>query len=58
VTEHDRAEIKSILINKTKVGQASRQVWSGDVNLPDEPGLKFAQHRPYIILDQRCVGAD
>ena len=37
VTENEGAEVESILINKTKVGQASRQVWSGDVNLPDEP---------------------
>jgi hypothetical protein len=40
VTEHEGAEVESILINKTKVGQASRQVWSGDINLPDEPSLK------------------
>jgi hypothetical protein len=26
VTEHEGAEVESILINKTKVGQASRQV--------------------------------
>jgi hypothetical protein len=58
VTEHEGAEVESILINKTKVGQASRQAWSGDVNLPDEPSLKLAQHGPDVILDQRGVGAD
>jgi hypothetical protein len=33
-TKYDGVEVKSILINKTKVGQASCQVWSGNVNLP------------------------
>jgi len=28
-TKHDGVEVESILINETKVGQASRQVWSG-----------------------------
>jgi hypothetical protein len=50
VTEHEGAEVESILVNKTKVGQASRQVWSGDVNLPDVPSLKLAQHGPDVIL--------
>jgi hypothetical protein len=58
VTEHEGTEVESILINKTKVGQASRQVWSGDVNLPDEPSLKLAQHGPDVILDERGVGTD
>jgi hypothetical protein len=58
VTEHEGAEVESILINKTKVGQASRRVWSGDVNLPDEPSLKLAQHGPDVILDERGVGTD
>jgi hypothetical protein len=58
VTKHERAEVESILINKTKVGQASRRVWSGDVNLPDEPSLKLAQHGPDVILDESGVGTD
>ena len=58
MTEHEGAEVKPILINETKVGQASRQIWSGDVNLPDQPRLKFTQHYPNVILDQRGVGAD
>ena len=32
-TQHDGVDVESILINKTKIGQASRQVWSGDVNI-------------------------
>ena len=34
-TKYDGVEVKSILINKTKVGQASCQVWSGNFNLPN-----------------------
>src|SRR5256885_2413762 len=33
-TEHDGVEVDSILVNKTKVGQASCQGWSGNFNLP------------------------
>src|SRR5262245_45713764 len=33
-TKHDRVEIQSILIDKTKVGQASCQVWPCNINLP------------------------
>jgi len=57
VTEHEAAEVESIH-HKTKVGQASRQVWSGDGNLTDEPRLKLAQRGADVILDQRGVGAD
>jgi uncharacterized protein YecE (DUF72 family) len=28
VTKHEGAEVESVLIDKTKVGQAARQVWS------------------------------
>src|ERR1700733_3596998 len=58
MTEHEGADIKSILINKTKVGKASRQVWSGEVNLSHEPRLDLPQHGPDVIPDQRGVGAD
>jgi len=58
VTKHEGAEVESILINKTKVGQASRQVRSGDRNLPGEPSFELAQQGPDVILDQRGVGAD
>src|SRR5579883_3442328 len=33
-TEHDRVEVDSILVNKTKVGQATCQDWSGNFNFP------------------------
>ena len=34
-TKHDGMEVESILIDETKIGQASCQVWSGNFNLPD-----------------------
>ena len=40
--KHDGAEVEPILIDETKVGQASRQVRSGDANLPDEPSLDIS----------------
>src|SRR5215467_15692066 len=46
-TEHDGMEVESILINKTKVGQALCQVRSGHCNLANEPDLQA----PYHILD-------
>ena len=39
VTKHDGVEVESILIDQTKVGQTSRQVWSADFNLPGVLGL-------------------
>src|SRR5450755_2062095 len=57
-TKHDGAEVESILINKTKVGQASRQVWSANFDLPNELGLQPAYHRLDVIRDKRGFGAD
>jgi hypothetical protein len=44
-TKYDWMEVESILINKTKVGQASCQVWSGNSNLLDELSLQPTYHR-------------
>src|SRR5258707_10714185 len=41
-TKHDGAEIESILIDKTKVGQVSCQVWSANCNLPNALSLQPA----------------
>ena len=57
-TEHDGVEAELILINKTKVGYASCQVWSGNCNLPNEPSLQATYHRLDVILDKCGVGAD
>ena len=56
--KHDGVEVESILINKTKIGQASRQVWSGDVNLACALSLQPPYHRLEVIPDKRGVGAD
>ena len=58
VTKHDGVEVESILIDKAKVGQASRQVRAGNFDLPGEPGLQPADRRLEVILDKRGVGAD
>ena len=57
-TKHDGVEVEAILINKPKVGQALRQVWPGNSNLPDELGLQSAYHRLDVIRNKRGVGAD
>ncbi len=48
-TKHDGAQVESILINETKLGQASCQVWSGNVNLPGLLSLQSAYHRLDVI---------
>jgi hypothetical protein len=53
-----RVKIEAILVDKTKVGQASRQVWSGDCNLPNELGLQPTCQRLDVIRDKCGVGAD
>src|ERR1700691_3020402 len=57
-TKNDGAEVKSILINKTKRGYAFCQVWSGNFNLPNELSLQPTYHRLDVILDKRGVGSD
>src|SRR5207249_6124807 len=57
-TKHDGVEVESILIDVTKVGQASRQVRSGNFDLPDEPRLQPTDHRFDVILDKCGIGAD
>jgi hypothetical protein len=42
VTKHDGPEIESILINKTKLGQALCQVWSGNRDLSNQLSLQPA----------------
>jgi len=57
-TKHDGAEVESILINKTKLGQASRQVRSANSNLTCELVLQPAYRLPDVALDKCGVGAD
>src|SRR5262249_9137807 len=56
--QHDGVEVEAILINKTKVGQASRQVWSADCNLPNVLSFQLTDHCLEVILDKRGVGAN
>jgi hypothetical protein len=57
-TQHDGVEVESILIDETQVSQASREVWSGDVNLACALGLQPPYDSLEIIPDKRGVGAD
>src|SRR5262249_48060504 len=57
-TKHDGTEVESILINKTKVGQASCQAWSGNVNLPNSLSLQLTYLRLDVIPDKCGVGPD
>ena len=56
--QHDGVEVDAIRIDQAEIGQASRQVWSGDVNLACALGFQPPYHRLEIIPDQRGVGAD
>ena len=56
-TQHDGAEVESILIDQAELGQALRQDRSGDLNLAGELGLQPADHLFDVIRDERGVGA-
>ena len=56
--KHDGAEVESILIDKTGLGQALRQDWAANVNLAGQLSLQPAYHRLEVIRDQRGVGAN
>ena len=51
-------EVESILIDETKIGQASRQLWSGDFDLPSELGLQSSYHSRDVIGEKDGVRAD
>jgi hypothetical protein len=51
-------EVESILIDEAKVGQASRQIWSGGFDLPSELSLQSPYHRLDVIGDKGGVRAD
>src|SRR5437660_6170523 len=57
-TKYDGVEVNSILVDKTKFGQASCQVWPGNVNLPNWLSLQPAYQRLDVILDKCGVGSD
>src|ERR1700720_4869768 len=53
-----RAEVESILIDKTSLAQALRQGWSANVNLASQLSLQPAYHLLEVARDQRGVGAN
>jgi hypothetical protein len=56
-TKHDGADVESRVINKTMVGQALRQLWSANLNLANEPSLRPAYHRLYVIDPPHHLGS-
>jgi hypothetical protein len=50
--------MEAMLVNKTEVGQALRQVWPANVKLPIELRLQPAYRRLDVIPDKPGVGAD
>src|SRR5258707_7012423 len=57
-TKHDGAEVESVLIDKTGLGQALRQDCSADLNLASQLSLQPAYHLRKVIRDERGVGAN
>src|SRR5260370_19832728 len=57
-TKHDGAEVESILIDETGLGQALRQDWSANENLASLLSLQPAYHRLEVIRDKHGVGAN
>src|SRR6202161_2143347 len=57
-TKHDGAEVESILIDKTGVGQALRQDWSANENLANQFSTHPGYHLFKLIRDKRGVGAE
>src|SRR4051794_12790273 len=57
-TKHDWVKVDSILINKTEVRQASRQVRACNVNLSIKLSLQLADCRLEVVRDKGGVGAD
>jgi len=56
--KHDGVKVDPIFIDKTKVAQASRQIGSANVNLPNALSLQPAYHGLEVILDKCGVRAD
>ncbi len=54
--KHDGVEVESILINKTKVCQATGQVWTADRNVSGEAGLQCTYRSLNIVPDKGGIG--
>src|SRR6202521_6188044 len=58
VTKHDGVQVDSILIDQAKFGEALRQVWASNFDLPVALGLQLADRALEIILNKPGVGTD
>src|SRR5262245_51279010 len=58
VTKHDGVQVDSILIDQAKFGEALRQAWASNFDLPVALGLQLADRALKIILDKPGIGAD
>jgi hypothetical protein len=58
VTEHDRMQVDSILINQAEFGEAPGQAWASNLDLPVALGLQLADGTLKIILNKRGVGTN
>jgi hypothetical protein len=54
-TKHDGTEIEPILINKTKISQASCELWSPDFNLASAFSFEPTYHRLNVLFYERGV---
>src|SRR5690606_37329821 len=56
-TENDGVQVNSVLIDQAKLGQALRQVWASNFDLPVAFGLQLANRALELISNERGVGA-
>ena len=54
MTKHDGVQVDSILIDQPKLGEALRQVWASNFDLPGALGLQFAD-RALKIIRNKCA---
>src|SRR5213593_3863803 len=52
VTKHDRVQVDSILINQAKFGEAVRQGWASNFDLPVALGLQLTDRALEIIRNK------
>ena len=58
VSNHDRVQVESILIDQTEIGEALRQLWPANFNLPGKLTLQPTYRRLKVIPDKRGAVAD
>ena len=58
VTKHNRVQVDSVLIDQARFGEAFRQGWASNFDLPRAFGLQRADRAPKIILNKPGVGTD